>query len=98
MANVGIIGGGPWGLALAAAAARAGSNTLLFTRRTQDKAPSELGDGVKTTQTLTDLPKHARLLVLATPSAVIEDIAKELGRHLDGSHYVVHGIRGLAGE
>jgi glycerol-3-phosphate dehydrogenase (NAD(P)+) len=94
MANVGIIGGGPWGLALAAAAARAGSFTLLYTRRTQDK-PLE---GVKTTQTMADLPKHARLLVLATPSAVIEDVAKELGRHTDGSHYVVHGIRGLAGE
>ncbi len=98
MGNVGIIGGGPWGLALAAAAARAGSSTLLYTRRAQDKSSAPIPDGVKTTQSMADLPKHARLLVLATPSAVIEDIAKELGRHTDGSHYVVHGIRGLAGE
>jgi glycerol-3-phosphate dehydrogenase (NAD(P)+) len=52
---------------------------------------------VRTTQKLSDLPKHARLLVLATPSAVVTDIATELGPHVDGSHYLVHGIRGLAG-
>jgi glycerol-3-phosphate dehydrogenase (NAD(P)+) len=94
MASVGIIGGGPWGLALAAAAARAGSSTLLFTRRAQDST----AEGVRTTAELSDLPKHARLLVIATPSAVIEEIAKDLGKHTDGSHYIVHGIRGLAGE
>ena len=93
MANVGIIGGGPWGIALAAAAARAGSNTLLFTRRAQDNAP----EGIKLTAHLADLPKHARLIVMATPSAVVTDVAKELGDHMDGSHYVVHGIRGFSG-
>lgn len=35
---VGVVGGGAWGLALAAAAARTGGSTLLLSRRTLDGA------------------------------------------------------------
>ena len=39
--------------------------------------------------------KHARLVVLAVPSSVCRSVARELGDHVDGGHYVVHGVRGL---
>jgi glycerol-3-phosphate dehydrogenase (NAD(P)+) len=38
---------------------------------------------------------HARLIVLAVPSGVSRSVARELGDHVDGRHYVVHGVRGL---
>jgi glycerol-3-phosphate dehydrogenase (NAD(P)+) len=90
-AKVGVIGGGPWGIALASAAVRAKSDTLLFSRRAQERDVA----GVKTTQSLSDIAKHARLIVLATPTGVVAEVAKELGGHIDGSHYLVHGVRGL---
>jgi glycerol-3-phosphate dehydrogenase (NAD(P)+) len=93
-AKVSVVGGGPWGVALASAAARAKSDTLLFSRRAHERDVA----GAKTTQSLAEIAKHARLIILATPSAVVGDVAKELGAHIDGSHYIVHGVRGLAGD
>jgi len=93
--SVSIIGGGAWGVALAAAAARAGASSLLYTRRTTNGA---LPDGVKTTASLAEAAKHARLLVLAVPSGAAAEVARELGDHTGGAHYVVHGVRGLSGE
>jgi glycerol-3-phosphate dehydrogenase (NAD(P)+) len=88
---VGVIGGGAWGIALAVAAARAGSTTLLLSRR----APSSLPAGVRLVQGDAELGEQARLIVLAVPSAVARGVARSLGAHLDGRHFVVHGVRGL---
>jgi glycerol-3-phosphate dehydrogenase (NAD(P)+) len=38
----------------------------------------------------------ARLIILAVPSQIIDEVALALGDFLDGRHMVVHGIRGLA--
>jgi len=41
---------------------------------------------------------EAELLFVAVPSAHVETMADSLGRHLDGSHLLVHVSRGLLGE
>jgi glycerol-3-phosphate dehydrogenase (NAD(P)+) len=94
MKRVAVIGGGAWGLALAAAAARAESEAVVVTRRELD---GQLPRGVKVVRDVAEAGKHARLVVLAVPSGVARAVARDLGDHLDGSHYVVHGVRGLEG-
>jgi glycerol-3-phosphate dehydrogenase (NAD(P)+) len=95
--NVAVIGGGAWGVALAAAAARTakhGETTLLYSRRAHD---GQLPRGVSVTTELADAAKRARLIFLAVPSQHTREVARALGDHVDGRHYVVHGVRGLAG-
>jgi len=87
-----VIGAGTWGLALAAAAARAGTDTMLFSRRGEVSAPK----GVKLTTSLREAAHHARLVVLTVPSNVASEVSRALGDHVDGRHLVVHGVRGLA--
>jgi len=96
--HVAIVGGGAWGLALAAAAARAGSHVVVQTRRElRDIAPL-LPPGVDVVRDAAASAKHARLLVLAVPSSMCRTVCRDLGEHLDGRHYVVHGVRGLEGD
>lgn len=93
--KVAIIGGGAWGLALAAAAARAESDVVLQTRRDLNGV---LPKGVRVVRDPKESAAHARLLILAVPSSACRAVARDLGNHLDGSHYVVHGVRGLEGD
>ncbi|HVH47469.1 MAG TPA: NAD(P)-binding domain-containing protein, partial [Labilithrix sp.] len=90
--KVAVIGGGAWGLALAAAAARAESDVVLVSRR---ELNGSLPRGVKVVRGLKEAAEHARLVVLAVPSGVARGVARELGDYLGGEHYVVHGVRGL---
>ncbi len=92
--NVAVLGGGEWGRALASAAHRAGSKVLLISRRERD---SSLDAAILHSKDLLDAPKHARLIVLTAPSAHVSAVVRELGAGLDGSYYVVHGVRGLVG-
>jgi glycerol-3-phosphate dehydrogenase (NAD(P)+) len=93
--DVAVIGGGAWGLALAGAAARTGGTTLLLSRRAHDGA---LPAGVTLARDERDVAERARLILLAVPSGVAREVARTLGAHLDGGHFVVHGVRGLVGE
>jgi glycerol-3-phosphate dehydrogenase (NAD(P)+) len=86
-----VIGGGTWGVALATAAASAGAEVVLHTRR----VPTGLPNGVRVTSDLREVARHARTILLAVPTGAIREVARALGEHLDGSQYVVHGIRGL---
>src|SRR4051794_36049148 len=90
--RVAVIGGGLWGRALASAAARARSEVHLVSRR--DEAPPE---GVTSTHDLA-VVKSARIVLLAVPSKQAVATAHELGPHLDGGHFLIHGIRGLVGD
>jgi glycerol-3-phosphate dehydrogenase (NAD(P)+) len=90
---VSVIGGGAWGVALATAAANAGSDVLLFARRDGVSAR-----GVRVTRSLADAAAHASLVILAVPSHVTHEVARALGDHLDGHHALVHGVRGLVAE
>jgi glycerol-3-phosphate dehydrogenase (NAD(P)+) len=92
-ASVGVVGGGPWGVALALAASRAGSQVTLYTRR---ESP-EVRDRVRTTSDYAEVAR-SRLVVIAVPSTVTREVLRALGDHLDGSHLVVHGIRGLGAD
>jgi glycerol-3-phosphate dehydrogenase (NAD(P)+) len=88
---VGVVGGGAWGVALAVAAARAGSTALLLSRREFPSLPEE----VRLVRSDAEIGQQARLIVLAVPSAVARGVARSLGAFLDGRHFVVHGVRGL---
>ncbi len=90
--KVAVVGGGAWGLALAAAAARAESDVVLLSRR---ELNGSLPKGVRVVREMKEAARHARLVMLAVPSSVCRTVARELGDHLDGAHYVVHGVRGL---
>lgn len=110
--QVGVIGGGAWGVALAQAATRTGSNVILHTRRELRPdtggagelqrdlpVPGERGEKGRITRSSSwKEVAAARLLVIAVPSNVVRQVARQLGDHLDGAHLVVHGIRGLGTE
>ncbi len=90
---VGVVGGGPWGVALSMAAHRTGADVILFSRR-------QSGDHAGTIR-ITHLEEdvaRAQLLVVAVPSAVARQVLRSLGDHLNGSHLLVHGVRGLSGD
>ena len=91
--RVGIVGGGPWGTALALAARRAGSEVVLFSRRSQP----EVQGYARVTGDYAEIAR-SQLVVIAVPSTVVRPVLRALGDHLDGSHLVVHGIRGLGHE
>jgi glycerol-3-phosphate dehydrogenase (NAD(P)+) len=93
VSRIGILGGGPWGLSLARAARRAGTETTLHSRRViEGKLP-----GVVVTTSLEELAK-APLLIVAVPSKLARTLARQLGDHVTGAHVIVHGIRGLSGD
>jgi glycerol-3-phosphate dehydrogenase (NAD(P)+) len=90
---VGVIGGGPWGAALALAASRTGAEVTMYSRR----AHLQENDNVRIVQGYAEVAR-ARLLVVAVPSNAASAALRALGDHLDGSHLVVHGVRGLEGN
>jgi glycerol-3-phosphate dehydrogenase (NAD(P)+) len=89
--QVGVWGGGSFGVALAKAAERGGHSVKLLSRKAVE------GSGI---QSVTDPAQLAAsdIIFLAVPSVHIEEIAVELGKHIDGRHYLVHVSRGLVGE
>jgi len=93
--KVAVIGGGAWGVALAAAAARAENDVVLLSRR---KIETELPRNVRQVKESKEAAAHGRFLIVAVPPNVARTVARDLGDHLDGSHYVVHGVRGLSPE
>lgn len=93
--KVAVIGGGTWGLALAAAAARAENEVVLLSRRTLD---GSLPKNVRLVRDTKEAAAHGRFVILAVPPGVARTVARDLGNHLDGAHYVVHGVRGLIDE
>lgn len=93
--TVGVVGGGRWGLALSCAAKRAGRDVVLYSRRGHVEADAL---SVEVTTDLGEVARRATLILVAVPSEVVRDVARQLGDHVDGSHLIAHGIRGLSGE
>jgi glycerol-3-phosphate dehydrogenase (NAD(P)+) len=94
--QVGVVGGGFWGVALAKAAARAGSEVIHYSRRGAGERGADDEKGrIVAASTFREVAR-ARLLVLAVPSGAVRQVARSLGDHLDGGHLVVHGVRGLS--
>jgi glycerol-3-phosphate dehydrogenase (NAD(P)+) len=90
---VGIVGGGNFGGGLAHAVERAGREALLWSRRPQ-RAGTEHIDLVSGPGALA----AAELIFFAVPSPYVASIARELGVHLDGGHFLVHISRGVVGD
>jgi glycerol-3-phosphate dehydrogenase (NAD(P)+) len=90
---VGVLGGGPWGAALARAARRARNEVVLCSRR-HDPLGSH---GIVVTSEVAALADTA-IVIVAVPSNLARAVARDLGNHLSGRHLVVHGIRGLSGD
>jgi glycerol-3-phosphate dehydrogenase (NAD(P)+) len=90
--TVAVVGGGPWGIALATAASRAGSKVVVTTRR--PVAPSS--SGVLVTDDLSAVAS-AELILLLVPSNVARGVAVSLLPHLRHDHIIVHSSRGLVG-
>ncbi|PRP93617.1 NAD(P)-binding domain-containing protein [Enhygromyxa salina] len=86
---VAVLGGGPFGLALAKAAARTGQ-VLLLSRRD----PGLQLDNVRVTADLAQLA-DAELIFMAVPSRYAKEALRDAGHHLDGRHLLVHVSRGL---
>lgn len=91
--KVGVLGGGSFGLGLAAAATRIGREVILCTRDTSRDLPEPLRRAATSSY---DALREAELIFIAAPSAYVRDVAAQLGAHLDGSHLLVHVSRGLA--
>ncbi|MCY1055171.1 NAD(P)-binding domain-containing protein [Nannocystis sp. SCPEA4] len=90
---IGIIGGGNFGWGLAHAVERAGREALLWSRRPQ-RAGTEHIELVSGPGALA----AAELIFFAVPSPYVASIARELGVHLDGGHFLVHISRGVVGD
>ena len=54
--------------------------------------------GVVHARDVAEVAERARLILLAVPSGVARDVARALGPHVDGRHFIVHGVRGLVGR
>lgn len=90
---VGIVGGGTFGWGLACAAERAGRRVLLWSRRPQRSGTEH----IELVARPADLAA-AELIFFAVPSHFVAEVARELGGHLDGAHFLVHISRGVVGE
>lgn len=90
---VGILGGGGFGRGLAHAAHRVGQRVVLWSRSDRHELP----EGIETTDDLAALAR-AELIFVAVPSQHVAGLVRDLGRHLDGSHFLVHVSRGLVGD
>lgn len=90
--TIAVVGGGPWGVALATAATRAGSKVVVTTRR--PLAPSS--SGILVTGDLSAVAS-AELILLLVPSNVARGVAVSLLPHLRSDQIIVHSSRGLIG-
>jgi glycerol-3-phosphate dehydrogenase (NAD(P)+) len=93
MTRVAVLGGGGFGRSLAVQCARVGRRVTLWSREKR-----EVGHpGVESTTRLSDLTE-AELVFVAVPSIHVEAVARDVGQHLDGGHFLVHVSRGLLGD
>lgn len=92
-APVAIVGGGTFGRALAAAAARVDRSVINWSRN-----PREFDHPKITTTSDLAAVRPAELVFLAVPSPHVPALCQELGHHLDGAHLVVHVSRGVVGD
>ncbi|MEM7448037.1 MAG: hypothetical protein AAF355_07345 [Myxococcota bacterium] len=91
--SVAVLGGGAFGQALAKAVERGAGPVTLFSRST----PTNSGFQVHSIHELESVSRF-ELIFIAVPSSFVCPLARALGRHLDGSHFLVHVSRGLVGE
>lgn len=91
--DIGIVGGGRFGRAIAAAARRNGHRVTLVSRVLEPEALPH----VQIARSAASL-ELAELVFVCVPSHVTAAVADELSEHLDGRHRLVHVSRGLVGD
>jgi len=110
--KVGVIGAGRWGTTLAHIIATGGLDTLVYSENAElvaninahrvNKAHLPeldlLHERVTATATLEDLTANCDLLLIAVSVHRMRAIVRRLGDTLDGSHSIVHAVRGLEAE
>jgi glycerol-3-phosphate dehydrogenase (NAD(P)+) len=106
---VGVVGAGRWGTALADLAAQRGRPVLLFAKEAELAARineqranprhlpelPRLHEAIRATSDLPEVASECSLLLVTVPAAQVRPLARRLGESLDGSHLVVHAVRGL---
>jgi glycerol-3-phosphate dehydrogenase (NAD(P)+) len=106
---VGVVGAGRWGTILAHHVARGGRPALLYTgdaglaarlnaEHVHPAGFADLGkiaEGVRATADLGEITRACHLVLLAVSASEVRAAIRALGDTLDGSHLVVHAVRGL---
>lgn len=106
--TIGVIGAGRWGTTLAQIATKHERDVLLWTgddtlagqlseSRAHPALPEleQLSERVDVTTDLARVADTCHLILLANPAEDVRSVARSLGAHIDGSHCVVHALRGL---
>jgi glycerol-3-phosphate dehydrogenase (NAD(P)+) len=91
--TVGIVGGGSFGVGLAAAISRGGNDALVWSRK-QRAIDAPRARAVDDVRALAD----CELIFVVVPSMHVPSAAEAIAPHLDGRHLLVHVSRGLIGE
>ncbi len=102
--KIGIVGAGPFGLALASMLCRAGRETLLWSQRSEvvdrinstHRSPhfgdTAIPEGVEVTDDVESFGKRTRFLIIAVSSDTVRQRMEVLGRVVTGAHMAVHAI------
>lgn len=106
--RVGVVGGGSWGTVLAHLAATNGHAVSLWlrdpeaaaainaTRRNAKYLPDlELHPGLTATADLESLGASCGVILVVVPSHALRETMARLGETLDGSHILIHAIKGI---
>lgn len=110
--HIGILGAGRWGTVLAQTVAASGKAAVLYardpanaeaitaTRRNERHLPEleRLDDRIEVTHRLSELTERCTLIFVALSVTEMRPTIRALGDTLDGSHIVVHAVRGLEPE
>jgi glycerol-3-phosphate dehydrogenase (NAD(P)+) len=89
--QVGVVGAGGFGRAIAQASARHGHDVVLWSRQERS-----LPEPIRSTTAVDDM-KDRDLIFLAAPARHATSLADQLGKVVDGRHLIVHISRGLIG-
>jgi glycerol-3-phosphate dehydrogenase (NAD(P)+) len=89
--QIGVVGAGGFGRAIAIASARHGHEVVLWSRRGR-----ELPDPIRVSTDIADI-QNCELVFLVVPARHAVEVTERLGEVLDGRHSMVHVSRGLVG-
>ncbi len=105
---VGVLGGGSWGTAIAQILGDNGRDTLLWMRDAEVAAEvnrahrnprylpeAALADSVVATTDLARVGRECHVIFMVVPSHGLRDVARTLGDDLDGSHVLIHAVKGI---
>jgi glycerol-3-phosphate dehydrogenase (NAD(P)+) len=105
---VGVIGGGTWGSTLSWLLAEKGHDVLLWLR--DDRILEEINEkhlnskyvpdlslppSIRATSLLQEVVCECHVIIIAVASHGFRKVVHQLGEHVDGSHILVHAVKGM---